>query len=838
VLGVLWSNTAQAQGTTADYERSNNLYWSTFGSVYHGRVFPHWTADGNAFWYMSIDPKMKRHYWWVDAVAGTRKPAFDHVRLASALRTGLIIMNADPDHLTVSDIATDAKGNLVLEMFGLRTVIDPKTYTMTNEIAVPAHVLPRMDAVIPPTYADDGDDPAIICRVVNHTNGPINIEGVLPDGSQQECEHGVVGQTSDEIGTCTGAVFVATDASKNFLGAYRVDGDGGTIVIAPPVQPATSPVTMPSTAQAPSEPGASPDGRWIAFCKDHNVRLRDRRNGKEMPISTDGREGDGYNDAAGCGWSPGSESFLVIRTADGGDRLSHWVQSSPTDQLQPKLESLSYPLPSDQRISCQPHLFSTTGKEIPIVGLHAKDAESMWSQTWNSDPPTFGLYYIQRGHQVAQVLTINATNGQAKLVVNETSKTFLDTRVPFWRANPATHELVWLSERDGWNHFYRYDTQKAQLSNQVGKGEWAVEPWDDKWDQVDWKDNWVFFRARGIDPSQDPYYLHYCRATLDGNEFYDLTPGDGMHEVQDSPDGRFYIDTCSRVDMPPVTVLRRYSDQSVVCPLEKGDAGELLATGWRYPERFDAKGRDGVTDIYGVIYRPTNFDPNKKYPVIEDIYTGPQQSSVPKAFTRWNYPMRVAELGFIVVQIDGMGTPGRGKAFHNACWHNLRDCGFADRIAWIKAAAASHPFMDLSRVGLYGGSSGGYAAVRALEDHGDFYKVAVSQDGPHDARLTYSGASEQWMGWPIGPWYAEQANTDPAAVAKINGKLLLIVSELDHTVHPSNTMQLVNALIKANKDFDFLEIPNSEHCDNSQYTYRRREDFLVRNLLGVEPREK
>ncbi len=271
--------------------------------------------------------------------------------------------------------------------------------------------------------------------------------------------------------------------------------------------------------------------------------------------------------------------------------------------------------------------------------------------------------------------------------------------------------------------------------------------------------------------------------------------------------------------------------------MEKPTLEPLVATGWRCPEPFVAKGRDGVTDIYGIIYRPTNFDPAKKYPVIENIYAGPQDSFVPKAFERLNDKMRLAELGFIVVQIDGMGTSNRSKAFHDVCWHNLGDAGFPDRILWMKAAAAKEPAMDLTRVGIYGGSAGGQNALRGLEAHGDFYKVGIADCGCHDNRMDKIWWNELWMGWPIGPWYAEQSNVTNAK--DMNGKLLLIVGELDTNVDPASTMQVVNALIKADKDFELLVVPGSNHgASENPYGKRRRMDFFVRNLLHVEPRHE
>jgi dipeptidyl aminopeptidase/acylaminoacyl peptidase len=325
---------------------------------------------------------------------------------------------------------------------------------------------------------------------------------------------------------------------------------------------------------------------------------------------------------------------------------------------------------------------------------------------------------------------------------------------------------------------------------------------------------------------------------FDGTGLVALTDGDGTHSVEFSPDRRFLVDTYSRVDLPPVAELRRAADGKKVCDLEKADASALLKTGWSYPGRFVAKGRDGKTDIYGYIVRPSNFDPAKKYPVIEHIYAGPHDHHVRKSFTPAPYEQRTAELGFIVVKIDGMGTNWRSKAFHDACWKNLGDSGFPDRIPWIKAAAEKYPEMDLSRgVGIFGGSAGGQSSTRALLAHGDFYAAAVSDCGCHDNRMDKVWWNELWMSWPVGPHYAEQSNVTNAH--KLAGKLVLVVGELDRNVDPSSTMQVANALVKADKDFDLLVVPGAGHgAAESPYGNRRRMDFFVRNLLGVEPRAK
>ena len=283
--------------------------------------------------------------------------------------------------------------------------------------------------------------------------------------------------------------------------------------------------------------------------------------------------------------------------------------------------------------------------------------------------------------------------------------------------------------------------------------------------------------------------------------------------------------------------LRRSSEGSLVCELERANLEALFATGWKYPQRFSAKGRDGTTDIDGVIYRPSNFDAAKKYPVIEEIYAGPQDQFVPKSFGTQSRQHRIAELGFIVVQIDGMGTNWRSKAFHNMCWKNLADSGLPDRIAWLKAAAEKEPAMDLTRVGIYGGSAGGQSALRALLAHGDFYKAAAADCGCHDNRMDKIWWNEQWMGWPIGPHYDEQSNVTHAH--RLTGKLLLTVAENDTNVDPASTMQVVNALIKADKDFELVVFPGSNHgAGESAYGVRRRMDFFVRHLHGVEPRHQ
>jgi dipeptidyl aminopeptidase/acylaminoacyl peptidase len=364
-------------------------------------------------------------------------------------------------------------------------------------------------------------------------------------------------------------------------------------------------------------------------------------------------------------------------------------------------------------------------------------------------------------------------------------------------------------------------------------------------DSIDEDQRQIWFEASGINASQDPYFVHYARVNFDGSGLVFLTDGNGDHSIAYSPEHKYLIDTYSRTDTPATSELRRVSDGKLVCKLEDADITELKASGWVPLERFVAKGRDGKTDIYGVIERPRNFDPDKKYPIVEDIYAGPQGSPGTMAPTTFSAAGRHAvytDLGFIVVKIDGMGMPNRSKAFHDVCWHDLADAGFPDRIAWMKAAAAKYPYMDITRVGIYGTSAGGQDAAAAVLFHPEFYKVAVANSGCHDNRLDKRSWNEQWMGhlepdkiWSTNSdnWYSQSSNIDNAW--RLKGKLFLIVGEMDSNVPPESTMRFVDALIKARKDFDLLVVPGANHGAGSPVTGRRTQDYLVRNLLHVEP---
>lgn len=575
----------------------------------------------------------------------------------------------------------------------------------------------------------------------------------------------------------------------------------------------------------------SPDGRYAAFVRNFNVWLRETGSRQEFPLSFEGTADDGYTSFY---WSPDSKKLVGMRRTKGGDRVVTYVESSPRDQLQPKTTTVPYLKPGDPIPQPKPHLFDVKSrKEIPVPDALFANPWDISYEHWTPDSKRFLFLYNQRGHTVLRVVAVDAETGQATAIVNEECKTFFDYAGKLYlRYLDETNELIWMSERSGWNHLYLIDSNTGAVKNAITKGDWAVRGVD----RVNVEKREIVFRTVGVHANEDPYHVHVGRANFDGSDFKLLTEGDGTHAVQWSPNNRFFVDTYSRVDSPPVSVLRK-ADGSKVIDISKADVSELSKRGWKPAERFVAKGRDGTTDIHGIIIRPSNFDAKKKYPVIEYIYAGPHDHHVPKRFQVYFRTQQMADLGFIVVQCDGMGTSWRSKAFHDVCWKNLGDGGFPDRIAWIKAAAAKHPEMDLVKgVGIYGGSAGGQNTLCGMLAHPDFYTVGVADCGCHDNRMDKVWWNELWMSWPIGPHYVEQSNTTNAH--KLKGKLMLVVGEMDTNVDPASTMQVANALIKADKDFELLVMPGTNHgAAESPYANRRRLDFFVRHLLGVEPRK-
>lgn len=576
-------------------------------------------------------------------------------------------------------------------------------------------------------------------------------------------------------------------------------------------------------------PVTSPDGKYTAFIKNDNIYVKEVATGKEKQLSLDGTLSNYYSSY--IRWSPDSKKVVSCRIRPIEKRFVYYVESSPADQLQPKLHKQEYAKPGDELPFKVPCIYEVeTGRGIiPSTDLFAQQYE-IYAPEWSSDSRAVTFEYNQRGHQVFRVLEFSAETGKVRPLIEEISDKYVNYTRHFRHDLKDGKHIIWMSERDNWNHLYMYDRTTAQPIQQITKGEWYVR----QVLQVDEDNRIIYFSANGMQPDEDPYLIRYYRIGFDGKNLTCLTPEEGMHKAWFSEDMNYLVDVYSMVNKAPVTVLRSAKDGKVVMPLETADISGLEAEGWKSPEVFTAKGRDGKTDMWGLIVRPTNFDPNKKYPVIEYIYQGPGDQYVPKTFMSYNWYMTsLAELGFIVVMVDGMSTSFRSREFENVCYKNLKDAGLPDHISWIKAAAQRYSYMDIDRVGIYGCSAGGQESTNAVLLHPDFYKAAYSACGCHDNRMDKIWWNELWMGYPVDESYKECSNVENAHL--LTRPLMLVVGELDDNVDPASTMQLVNALIKANKDFELVVIPGAHHTMGEDFGERKRYDFFVRHLMGGSP---
>ena len=770
--------TVCAQVTQADYERAARLRTRFQGLAVNIVDRSNWIGKTNHFWYRK-SVTGGNEFVVVDAETMTRKPAFDHEKLAVSLSTAV-----------------------------------NKKYT--------AVTLPFM--------------------TISFVDNEQAIE-FMADASRWRCNLSDYG--CQKLGPApTGPPFRQQNDNPEEEPPMEYGNDvvdGMFNLLAQGQQTTQTQGQQFQTSGRPPEPEqrskASLDGKWEAFIQNYNVFIRAKGTTGGSALSFDGSEGNYYT-LASISWSPDSRHLAAYCVRPRYKREVHYVESSPADQLQPKFSTREYAKPGDALDIAQPVLFDVeTKKQFVIDQALFANPYSLSNPVWRKDGRAFTFEYNQRGHQVYRVIEVDAVSGKPRALISEQSATFIDYR-PLISSRTDTgkkyryelndgREFIWASERDGWNHLYLYDGVTGKLKNQITKGNWVVRAIE----KVDEEKRQIWFQASGMYPGKDPYFTHYYRINFDGSGLTPFTEADGYHTVSFSSDMKFYVDTWSRIDLPTVSQLRRTEDRKVVMELEQGDMQPLLTAGWRMPEVFTAMGRDGKTEIWGVIYRPLNFDPAKKYPVIESIYAGPQGSFVPKTFSAGAQPLTA--LGFIVVQIDGMGTNNRSKAFHDVAFKNLADAGFADRILWHKAVAAKYPYYDISRVGIFGTSAGGQNALGALLFHPEFYQVAVSNSGCHDNRMDKIWWNEQWMSWPLGPHYAASSNVDNAY--KLKGKLMLVVGEMDTNVDPASTLQVVNALIKANKKFDLLFVPGGGHGAGGAFGQRMLQDFFVYHLMGVEP---
>ena len=602
----------------------------------------------------------------------------------------------------------------------------------------------------------------------------------------------------------------------------------------------------------------SPDRKRAAFIRDFNLWVRDVATGKETQLTNDGVKDFGYaTDNAGWTksdrpvliWSPDSKKIATFQQDQRGVGEMYLVE---TKVGHPTLQAWKYPLPGDEvvttiqrviievetprviRLKLPPDQHrSTLCDDVKCRGGEWADVE------WTPDATQLAFVSTSRDHKQAQLRIADAATGNIRDVLEEKVTTQYESgqgRVN-WHYLPATNEVIWYSERDNWGQLYLYDATTGKLKNQITTGDGVVT----QLLKVDEKNRQLYFLAAGREKGRDPYFSHFYRIGFDGKKLSLLTPEDANHEISLSPSGRFFFDSYSKPDVPPVAVLREATGK-LISTVEKADISKLLAAGWKPPVPFTVKARDGVTDLYGLMFKPTNLDEQKKYPIINQIYPGPQGGSVgSRSFSAARSDAQaLAELGFIVVQIDGMGNPTRSKKFHDNYYGNMGDNTLPDQVTAMKQLAEKYPWIDIDRVGIWGHSGGGYAAAGAMFRYPDFFKVGISESGNHDNRLYEDDWGERYQGLLTKDAggktnYDDQANQNFAK--NLKGHLLLAHGTMDDNVPPYNTLIVVDALIKANKDFDLLMLPNQRHGygSASNYMTRRRWDYFVRYLLGVEP---
>ena len=600
---------------------------------------------------------------------------------------------------------------------------------------------------------------------------------------------------------------------------------------------------------------ASPDGKRAAFIRDHNLWVRDLTTGAEKPLTTDGSKDFGYA-TNNAGWVKSDTPVLIwapdskkIATFQHDGRAVGEMYLVDTRVGHPVLEQWKYPLPGDSaiftihrviidvdrgsmvRLQMPPDQHRSSLCDHVVCGGRWADVE------WSPDGSELYFLSTSRDHKQERLRVADAATGAVRDILEETVETFFESgfgRVN-WHAFPKSNEVLWFSQRDDWGHLYLYDLTTGRLRQQITRGAWNVL----QVLRIDETARTVYFTGAGREPG-DPYFRKLYSVRMDGSRLTLLTPEDADHDVTLSPSGQSFVDSYSRPDVAPVTVLRDLNGRTVLT-LERADISRLLATGWTPPTPFTVKARDGRTDLHGLMFRPTAFDSTTKYPIINHHYPGPQTGSIgTRSFSAARGDTRaLAELGFVVVQIDGMGTPLRSKSFHAAYYGNMGDNGLPDQIAGMKQLAARYSWIDVDRAGIYGHSGGGFSSADAILRYPDFFKVAVSQAGNHDNRNYEDDWAEKWQGLlerlsDSATNYDNQANQ--LLAKNLTGKLLIAHGTLDDNVPYYNTLLVVNELIRHNRDFDFILFPNRRHgFGNEPYMVRRRWDYFVKHLMGAEP---
>jgi dipeptidyl aminopeptidase/acylaminoacyl peptidase len=646
------------------------------------------------------------------------------------------------------------------------------------------------------------------------------------------------------------AAGLAGRGGRGGVGAGGRGGRGGAVAVTRACGPNVTGRTGPPPVSM------SPDGTRAAFICDWNLWVRDVATGAERPLTTDGARDYGYatsnagwatSAAPSLSWSPDSRK-IATQQQDERKVGEMYLVETPVAGGHPVLRAWKYPLVGDPDVAMISRVVIdvASGKVTRLLmapDFHramSEDNLDMGEYLWSPDGSRLGFVSTDRFHKNSTAKVADTVTGEVRTLFTETEKTHVQTRVQ-WQILWDTNEVLWYSQRDGTAQMYLYDLATGRLKNPVTTGVGPIT----RIVRLDRAGRAIWFEAVGKEPGQDPYFTHLYRVGLDGKGFVSLTPDNGTHVVQLSPDGKYIVDTFSQPDVPQETVLRDGATGAVIMPLERADVSKLLSTGWKPPMQVRMTAADGKTDIYGVLFRPTNFDPSRKYPIINQAYPGPQSGSVgSRAFSAARGDRQaLAELGFVVVSIDGMGTPNRSKAYTDAYYGAMgRHNTIPDQIAGMKELARRFPWIDIDRAAMWGHSGGGFITADALlrAPFNEFFKVGIAESGNHDQRQYEDDWGERYQGPlvknPDGTDnYTIEANQTHAAGLK--GRLFLIHGTLDNNVPPYNTYLVADALIKANKEFDLLMIPNAGHGFGAagNYVMRRRWDYFVRHLLDAEP---
>ena len=805
----------------ANYELASR--WAPYkidDLIYSTSVSPRWIEGGESFWY-SYETSDGTSYWKVDPVRGTKRAIFDNDRMAAEL-TRIVKDPFDGQNLPIRNIKFVDQNTIRFEVPSTVQEEVPNEEAETGDTQQDSTAVRKKPEMRDKVFYFEYDLATQTLRELDDVEKPDNRPSwasISPDGNW------VLFARHDNLYKMSGEDFQKiVDARRGKSGDDAQEAEDAVEV---------------------EEIQLTEDGEPFFSYVASNWRLSQfhGQTAEQVEENADKRK------RADIVWSPGSEYFSIMRmdVREVGDL---WIIHYTGDK-RPQLESYKYGMPGEEHVA-QYHL--EVGSVVSDAVWAVDDSafvdqevsvgskpqfrypadDTPFIRTWNTnDPGSFLAYRKSRDYKRVDLFRVDAASGETEVVIEERMNTYIEPRHPYLLGNG---DMLWWSERDGWGHFYRYGAD-GTLKNQVTSGPWNTRAGIAR---VDEGAGVMYFQGNAREEGEDPYYAHAYRVNLDGSGLRLLNPGDHDHRAVFSESGRYFVDNYSRVNTTPISVVRDSNGQ-VAVELETADFSKLLEAGYRFPEPFTVKAADGITDLYGVMYKPFDFNDSKEYPLIEYVYPGPQTESVSKWFSTNRYETALAQFGMVVITVGNRGGhPNRSKWYHNYGYDNLRDYGLADKKAAAEQLADRHDFLDIDRVGIYGHSGGGFMSTAAMLVYPDFFKVAVSSAGNHTNEIYNRYWSEQHNG--VTEVTDDEGNVsfefsidnNPSLAKNLKGKLLLTTGLEDNNVHPANTYRMADALIKANKRFDFFVFPGQRHGygNMSDYWFWLRAEYFVKHLLG------